>query len=131
MKNSNVPKACPICNSCLLDITNQMNYLYGSRFCSTDERHYSIMFKHRSPTGQFSAHHEHVTQEIYKTKHAILNIFYDYMDAYPSEPCKANLSWSYGSDDLIEIKLDMLKEYFTPKDSKKFIERIMENLAFL
>lgn len=131
MKNSNVPPFCPICNLKLKEITNQMNYVSGSRFCPSTGRHFSIIFKHRSPTGQFSAHHEHVTQEIYRTKNAILNIFYDAHNEYPSSPTKANVFYSFDSNDLIDIKLDFLKEHFRPKEYEKFINRIMENLAFL
>lgn len=129
MKDSNVPKFCPICKSGLIS-SSKDNYTYGNKFCPIAGRHYSVTFKYRSPTGQFSAHHEYVTQEEFKNDKNRLFISYAHMDAYPTEPDMINLSEDFLSRDLIKISKDLFKT-FQPKEYIKFINFILDNIAFL
>jgi len=128
MKNSNVPALCPVCNSKLQDI-NTHNHVSGSKFCPQEARHYSVFFKYRTPSGSFSALHEHMVQEMFKTNiPAVLNIYYS---SYPDTPSiTANITYGYGSQDIIVIKSELLTE-FRPKEYTRFINLILGNVAFL
>lgn len=130
MKNSNVPPFCPICNSKLIDSSHQMNYTSGTKFCPIAGRHYSVTFKYRSPTGQFNMDHEHVTQEEFKDNGNRLIISYAHSDAYPTEPNIITLSYDILSREVIKISKDLFTT-FRPKEYKKFINFVLDNIAFL